>query len=302
LKASLWRAAGAAAAVALVTGVASASTTSVTITSPKAGSSISLRKNPYLAVAGNVGFAPATAGTTRFYLRRDGCGTSNDNPHLSVASGTDGGDGCGLVLSSVVGLGGDVDQGAVVDFPTTDGMPLTFDSSRNVTGTIDLESIGITDGTGLGTGLLEVDASLEALVRGNGVDIGSDTESVLITPTAADYPVSFTIQPNAALNQADLSGVDLRVHVHGPFAFSGFIGNSGKSWSDLPSYSASLNRSVAVSLDDPTFASSVAARLSGSTWSVAIPTPAVGKHTLYARSTQGFDTSATASQPFSVTR
>ena len=40
----------------------------------------------------------------------------------------------------------------------------------------------------------------------------------------------------------------------------------------------------------------------GSTWSVAIPTPAVRKHTIYARSTQGFSTSAAVSTNFTVKR
>ena len=55
-------------------------------------------------------------------------------------------------------------------------------------------------------------------------------------------------------------------------------------------------------VDDPTFANPVPARVSGSTWSVAIPTPAAGKHTIYAESTQGFDTSAPASTTFTVKR
>ncbi len=254
---------------ALVSGAAASSSTSVKITTPKSGSTIKLGSNPYTAVAGTVSFAAATAQATRFYLRRDDCGGSNDNPHLSVVNGTDNGDGCGLILTSFAGPGGD--------------------------GTIDLESLA-----GAGTGLLEVDVSMEALDHGNGVDIGSDSESVLITPLAGDYPVAFTIQPNAALDGHDLSGIDLRVHVHGPFVFSGFIGNSGKSWTDVPSYTASVNESVQVSLDDATFSNPVPARLSGSTWSVAIPTPAIGKHTLYAESTQGFDTSAPASTTFTV--
>ena len=90
------------------------------------------------------------------------------------------------------------------------------------------------------------------------------------------------------------------MHVHGPFVFSGFIGNSGKSWTDVPSYAASVNQAVQVSLDDASFSSPIPARISGSSWSVAIPTPAVGKHTLYAESTQGFDTSAPASTTFTV--
>jgi hypothetical protein len=288
---------------ALAAGIASAgSGPSVTIASPKAGSKVTLHTTPYLAVAGAATFATPTAGATRFYLRRDGCGTTNDNPHLSVANGADGGDGCGLVLSSFAGPGGTVDQGAFVDFPSSDGMPLTLDSSRAVTGTIDLQSFGIVDPLAAGTGLLTVSVDLEALYQGNGVDVGSDSEQVLITPNQTDYPVAFTIQPNGALDQADVSGLDLRVHVEGPFVFSGFIGNSGKSFTDVATWSASTSRAVEVSVDDPTFANAVPARISGTSWSVAIPTPAVGKHVVYARGTQGFDTGSTASQSFSVAK
>jgi hypothetical protein len=295
--------AAAALAAALAASLAAAATgSSTTITSPSAGQKVSLRRTPYLAVAGAATFATPAPQTTRFYLRRDGCGTSNDNPHLSVTSGTDGGDGCGLVLTSFVGAGGTVDQGASVDYPSTDGMPLTLDAGRTVTGTIDLESFGITDPVAAGAGLMTVTVDMEALYQGNGVQIGSDSESVLVTPDQTEYPVAFTIQPNGALDRADLSGVDLRVHVEGPFAFSGFIGNSGKSWADLPSWSASFNRSVQVSLDDPSFANAVPARLDGMSWSVALPTPPTGGHTVYARATQGFDAGPAASQTFTVTK
>src|SRR5437868_612947 len=93
---------------AIAAGGALSATTSVTITTPKANQKVSQKQNPYLAVAGTATFADTTAGTTRFFLRRDGCGTSSDNPHLSVTSGTDGGDGCGLIFNAVAGPGGDV--------------------------------------------------------------------------------------------------------------------------------------------------------------------------------------------------
>jgi hypothetical protein len=286
-----------AAAAALVSVVAAgAGTTSVTITTPKSGSTIALHSNPYTAVAGGVAFASATPQTSRFYLRRDGCGTSNDNPHLSTTGGTDGGDGCGLIVNAVVGLGGDADQGAFIDFPATDGMPLALDASRNITGVVDLQ--------GLGLGAATVDVSMEGLVNGEGVAIGSDSETVVLDPTTGDNAVAFTIQPAATLGGADLQGVDLRVHIHGPQIYSGFVGLSGKSWVDLPSYAASVNRSVQISVDDPSFANPIPARLasSGSSWSVAIATPAVGKHTIYAESTQGFDTSSPAATTFTVKR
>ena len=84
--------------------------------------------------------------------------------------------------------------------------------------------------------------------------------------------------------------------------YSGFVTLSGHSYADVPSYAASVNKSVQVSLDDSSFTNAVPARLSGSSWSVALQTPAVGKHTVYARSTQGFDTSTPTSVTFTVTK
>jgi len=280
--------------IALAAGIAAASTSSVTITSPKPGSTISARTNPYTAVAGGVSFAATDPQTSRFYLRRDGCGTSSDNPHLSTTSGTDAGDGCGLVITAVAGVGGDVDQGAFEDFPASDGMPLALDTSRSISGAIDI--------TGTAVGLVELDVSLEALVGGQGVAVGSDSESFLLDPTVSDNAVPFTIVPSAALANTDLQALDLRVHIHGPALDAGFLGYSGKSWVDMPSYAASVNKAVNISVDDPSFTNPVAARISGSTWSVAIPTPAAGKHTIYAESTQGFDTSAPAATTFTVKR
>ena len=293
-----------AASAALAAGVAYAAGTgpSVTITSPASGQRISAHRDPYLAVAGSAAFATPAASTKRFYLRRDGCGTSNDNPHLSVTTGTDAGDGCGLTLTSVAGVGGTVDQAASVDYPSVDGMPLTLDAGRPVTGTIDVDSIGLVDPIAAGAGELTVTVDLEALYQGNGVSLGSDSETVLLTPTQREYPVAFAIQPGSTLDHADLSGLDLRVHISGPFVAGGFIANSGKSWTDIPSWTASFGRSVVISVDDPSFASPMPARLSGTSWSLAIPTPKAGTHVIYARATQGFDTGSTATRSLTVSK
>jgi len=296
LKIRLCRAALIVAALVLTTGVSAAATSSVTITSPRAGQSVSLKKNPYLAVAGTASFAAATSGSSTFYLRRDGCGTSNDNPHLSVTTGTDGGDGCGLLFNAVTGLGGDADQGAFVDFPASDGMPLALDGTRAIDGVISL--------TGAQVGLATVDVTLEALVGGNAVTIGKTSSSAILDPTGNDTPIPFTIPANGSLDGSDVQALDLRVLIHGPNVYSGFISLNGHSYVDLPSYAASVHKSIEISVDDPTFASPVPARIdaSGTGWSLAIPTPAIGKHTIYARAKQGFDTSAPASQAFTVTK
>jgi hypothetical protein len=57
----------------------------------------------------------------------------DDKPHLSIPTGTDAGSGCGSLINGVVGAGGDADAGAFVDYPSTDGMPLSLDASRTIT-------------------------------------------------------------------------------------------------------------------------------------------------------------------------
>jgi len=287
------------AALALVVGVAVASST-VTITTPKEGQSISKRKVPSIPVTGTVSFAAATPNTSLFYVRRDGCGTSNDNPHLSISTGNDAGSGCGSLINGIVGAGGDADAGAFVDYPAMDGMPLALDASRNITGTFDIQGFF----GPASAGVMEADVSMEALVNGNGVDLGSVTEMVVLDPTASDNYINFTIAPNQALDKHDLSGIDLRLHLHGPYAFSGFVATNGGSFVNVPSYTASVNKAVLLSLDDPTFASPIPTAINSSQngWSVVIPTPAVGTHTLYAQSVQGFDSSAVVARHFTVTK
>jgi hypothetical protein len=288
------------AALVLTAGAATASSTSATITSPKEGQSVSQKRVPNLPVYGGVTFAAANPTTSLFYVRRDGCGTSSDNPHLSVSTGTDAGSGCGSLINGVVGAGGDADAGAFVDYPSTDGMPLALDATKQITGTFDIQGfVGPAQ-----AGLMEADVSMEALVNGEGVPIGSDTEMVVLDPTANDQQINFTITPDRTLDKTDLSGVDLRLHLHGPYAFSGFVATNGLSFAKIPSYTASVNRSVLLSLDDPTFSSPipVALNISAGTWSVVIPTPAVGKHTLYVESVQGFDTSSVVARHFTVTK
>jgi hypothetical protein len=284
----------AALAAALTAAAALSAGPSVTITSPRAGQKVSLKQAPYLAVAGNATFAAASAGTTEFFLRRDGCGTSSDNPHLSVTSGTDAGDGCGLIVDQVGLVGDAAPQATFTDYPAMDGMPLAYDGTQPVTGQVSL--------TGAQVGVAQVDVTLSALIGGNAVDIGTGSGSAILDPTGASTPVTFTIPANPSLDGSDVQALDLRVNIHGPNVYSGFVALSGASFVNLPSYGASVNKGVEISVDDPTFSQPTPARLSGSSWSVAIPTPAVGKHTIYAESTQGFSTSAPTSVTVNVTK
>jgi hypothetical protein len=155
-----------------------------------------------------------------------------------------------------------------------------------------------------GTGQVTLDFTMEALVGGDGVIVGTDSETVLVTPAASDYPVTFHVTPNATLEKALISGIDLNVYIHGAYADSGYIGNSGKSFLTVGSFSASPDRAVQISMDDPSFTNPVATTLdsSATAFSTTVPTPAIGKHTVYARGIQGFDTSPVASSTFTVKR
>jgi hypothetical protein len=280
---------------ALTAAAALSATPSVTITTPKSNQKVSLHQNPYLAVAGTAAFAGTSAGTTEFFLRRDACGTSSDNPHLSLTAGSpDGGDGCGLIIDQVGPVGDAAPQATFTDYPAVDGMPLAYDGTQPINGQISL--------TGAQVGVADVSVTLSALIGGNAVDIGSGTGSAILDPTGASTPVPFTIPANAALDGSDIQALDLRVNISGPNVYSGFVALSGASWVDIPSYAASVNKSVEISVDDPTFSNPTTARLSGNNWSVAIPTPSVGKHTIYAESTQGYTTSAPASVTYTVTK
>jgi hypothetical protein len=92
-----------------------------------------------------------------------------------VATGIDGGDGCGLLFNAVVGTGGDADQGAFIDFPATDGMPLPLNTHSAISGVISL--------TGAQVGLAEIDVTLEALINGEAVTLGKATGSAVLDST-----------------------------------------------------------------------------------------------------------------------
>ena len=295
MKSALGRVALTLLAALILAGIASAATAgpSVKITSPRSGSTVSIRRTPYLAVAGTASFLSAAPQTTTFYLHRDGCGTTSDNPHMSTVNGTDAGDGCGLIINGATGLGGDADQATFVDFPATDGTPLALDGTRSIDGVIAL--------TGGQIGLAEVDVDASALVGGQAVELGSTTASVLMDdPTATNTPVPFSIPANSSLDGSDIQAIDLRVHIHGPNVYSGFMALSGASYVKVPSYAASVHRSVLVGIDSQP---PVEARLSGSTWSIALPTPTTtGRHYIRAQATQGYSSPGQTISTINVTK
>jgi hypothetical protein len=288
------------ASVAIGAGLAAAATApTVTITSPTEGQVISKGQNPKFTATGGVTFVKPKKTSTPFYLRRDDCGGDADNPHLSVVDGTDPGDSCGFVVG-ILGPGAELAE-LSVDYPATDGLPATLDATAPIAGTIDLENFQI-QGNGIGAGDVTVDVTLTGVAADQGVTIGTASQTVSVAPPNTSYPVDFEITPDPSLAKKDVTALNLNVYIHGTYAFSGFIGNSGKSYMTLPTYSASFARSVKLSIDDQNFRNPIKTKLSRLTsWSATVKTPDKGDHTLYAQAIQGATSSDTASVHFTVT-
>jgi hypothetical protein len=283
-------------AVVVMAGAAVAAPT-VSITSPANGTTVSRSQTPTLALAGAVSFDTPVADTRQFFLRRSACGGS-DNPRLSVQAGGDGsGDGCGDLVpgafrevATMAGAGV-----ASEDYPAVDGVPLTFDGTKPVTGKIRLTSF-----LGVGhAGTITVDVVLSSSAG----TIGSASATETIDPLTPEQDVEFTIPANAGLDKRDLTDLSLNVITRGLNALYGFVILNGASFLNVPIYTASFDRKVQVAVDSGAFSSTgitVAGDLAS--WSGAIATPSAGfTHTIKARAVQGSVVSAPTEVAVTVT-
>lgn len=279
-----------AAAIAVVVMAGSVSATPIiSITSPASGTSISRSQTPTLSLAGQVSFDTPIATSRRFFLRRADCGAA-DNPRLSVQQGGDGGSGCGdLVPGAVREAATMLGAGVASDnYPAVDGIPLTYDGSKAITGTIRYTSILRTAHAGTIT--------VQVLLSSSAGTIGSATATEVIDPLTSQQDVEFTIPANAGLDKRDLGSLNLNVITRGMNALYGLMVLSGASYLDVPSYSASFDRKVQVAVDSGAFSSSgIVVDPDLASWSGAITTPAAGSaHAIKARAIQGTVTSSPA--------
>ena len=135
------------------------------------------------------------------YVQRGG---TCESPRFRACTGRDSvlGKRCGLILNQV-GPVRDASQSSFIDFPASDGMPLSLDGTKAIHGVIAL--------TGAHVGLAEVDVTLGAVVGGQPVTIGTATGSAVLDLTGNDTPVPFAIQPNVSLDGSDVQALGLRV-------------------------------------------------------------------------------------------
>ena len=273
-------------------------TPTIAITSPVEGETV-FRSDETFTAAGTATFDTALPADRTFYMRRDGCGTTADNPHLSIVQGTDAGEGCGDLRNGAPYAA--FDAGAPDPFADGDsyspvnGLPVTLDGSKTVRGTLSWGSwSGLND-----AGAYTVRFTLAGLKGNQGVVIGTDDVAVTNTPgTAEPVVANYEIAIPAALDRAVLSSLTLTPRFTGATAMTGYINYSGASFLKVPVMDTGLVE-VSTSATFSATATRPATLMADGTWIGDLPVPAVGARKVYARAIQ--NGAKIVSAPVSIT-
>jgi hypothetical protein len=194
-----------------------------------------------LLVASNASAAPV-AGESKFFLRSNGCGAAQEAGRLSLESGApdkDTSTGCGVIGGVPLEEAFFLAAGEPLfeyDFSTVDGVPLTVDAARDVTGTIATRSwTGRVGGVGEVVVEVEVLASrLDANGKKVGVPIGKGTFSTLALPNRTVNPIPFTFDVPESLQGVELTSISLTYGVHGANMNGGAQSYNGTSFVTVP--------------------------------------------------------------------
>lgn len=193
---------------------------------------------------GGLGFAPATAKKKKpkpkakpkpvavdvnYYMRRADCGGDDDAISLSVVDGPDGGSGCGSAFAGAPNelfiQGGDSPSSYV--WPAIDGIPLTLNTAKDITGEITVHSFSgaptlpAPPYTSAGQATLVV--NLTGTTGGESKVIGTASNSYLVTPDKGTYTTEFKMTPDKALEKAVFTELQLETYVRGTTALHGFF-------------------------------------------------------------------------------
>lgn len=276
-------------ALGLVATTAGAAPT-VTISTPTSGASFSKSASPKINVAGTVGFDAPEPSESVFYVRRTSCTTDQ---RISTDQG-----GETASCAETVSLTPVAEEQALgTTYPAEDGIPLTLDASRPITGVVSVVSYAGQSGAGTGAGLTTIDISL----TGGTQTLGSTTVTYTATPAQYRYNTTWSITPPANLDKKDLSSLALTIKVRGRNAMHGFISPNATNFT-LPIYTESFTPKVEVAVDGGAFsATPVTLAADQKSYTASVTTPAVGNHTIKARAVQGSDISGVASVPITVT-
>jgi hypothetical protein len=273
---------------------ATAPSAGVTITSPADGAYFPPGTSTTTAT-GTASFPAAAypAQASRFYVRRDSCGTTTDKTYLSrtAAPATDQTDGCSQTLQAIANTG-------LVDFSTV--YPLTGADLPVVLGHgLPFQGV-VYEGSTLPGPL-----SLNIEVRSGADSIGSQTvtQTVLADPTA--FPFSIAV-PDAFVGRP-LGDLQMVVHITQTSGTSWTDSKKAKSYIDVPTTPSLVpaGSGVQVAVDDANFASPTSATVAADgSWSAPVnlaglaSDPAV--HHLFARTLSTGAAGVAASAAFTI--
>lgn len=255
---------------------ASSSSSPTLLAAPAPGSTHDVLSEELLAVAGNAGVIPGTE-HRRFFVRRDACGgTTPNNERISVQDGVDGGNGCRNLLQMGADIGSQGYFFGEEIYPASDGLPITIDPLRRVTGKLSFRGNG-------GAGFVVTTAQLVS----HGAIVGEQRTNQAVTPgTPPVMNLDFPVREQFA--GATLDQLTLRVSIDRLYGDMALSLDNPASWVDVP-LASTTTRMVQLSLDDPSFTTgalpSAAVDERDGTWgrNVDISKLKKGWHNVYAR-------------------
>jgi hypothetical protein len=162
----------------------------------------------------------------QFFLRAD---TDCPEAYLSTTAGSED-DWCYYGLNDTFNeTGPEAVSGDPVDhYVAVDGVPLTLDPTRKVTG-----SLTISGWAGTGVGNAELDVALLATIGGEEKTLGTFAESYSGEPNT-NHVAAFEIEIDPALAGAVVESLTLDVHSHGMTVFGRGAEHNGQSWIKVP--------------------------------------------------------------------
>lgn len=164
---------------------------------------------------------PTTGNSSTFFLRQEGCGTTDEAGRLEPKAGTDGSTGCGTIGGipldeAIHALGAATPD----DYATVGkGLPIKLDVARKVTGQLAASSwIGL----GVGAGQVTFDVAMTAkTASGKSIDFGETTASGVISPGTDVATAEFALPVPAAAAKEKITSIVLSVVQRGAnFGFS----------------------------------------------------------------------------------
>ncbi len=181
-------------------------------------------------------------------------------------------------------------------WPAESGVPLTLDATRPIAGVITLSSYA-----GVGAGMTTIDISVTGtLANGQSFVLGETSVSYTAVPLRV-YSTAWTIQPDAAQDKKDFTGITLSTTVRGYNAMHGFTIPS-QSHFTMGTWTTSFTPRVELALNNGNFsATGVTLSEDKASWTAQVNTPPIGSHLLKARAVQGADVSVVDTRAFSVT-